>query len=138
MAQVGVLDEKKYGRLLGKHRPRRIQMPEEHERLSAMLQELDGEQEKRELDAEELEIQELLALLVTEYEDRVVADPDDSPLETLKSLMEDQGLRAVDLVEVFGSPAVASQVLNGHREISKSHARRLADRFKLSIDAFVA
>ena len=138
MAQVGVLDEKKYGRLLGKHRPRRIQMPEEHERLSAMLQELDGEQEKRELDAEELEIQELLALLVTEYEDRVVADPDDSPLETLKSLMEDQGLRAVDLVEVFGSQAVASQVLNGHREISKSHARRLADRFKLSIDAFVA
>ena len=138
MAQVGVLDEKKYGRLLGKHRPRRIQMPEEHERLSAMLQELDGEQEKRELNAEELEIQELLALLVTEYEDRVVADPDDSPLETLKSLMEDHGLRAVDLVEVFGSPAVASQVLNGHREISKSHARRLADRFKLSIDAFVA
>lgn len=138
MAQVGVLDEKKYGRLLGKHRPRRIQMPEEHERLSAMLQELDGEQEKRELDAEELEIQELLALLVTEYEDRVVADPDDSPLETLKSLMEDHGLRAVDLVEVFGSQAVASQVLNGHREISKSHARRLADRFKLSIDAFVA
>ena len=138
MAQVGVLDEKKYGRLLGKHRPRRIQMPEEHERLSAILQELDGEQEKRELDAEELEIQELLALLVTEYEDRVVADPDDSPLETLKSLMEDHGLRAVDLVEVFGSPAVASQVLNGHREISKSHARRLADRFKLSIDAFVA
>lgn len=138
MAQVGVLDEKKYGRLLGKHRPRRIQMPEEHERLSAMLQELDGEQEKRELDAEELEIQELLALLVTEYEDRVVADPGDSPLETLKSLMEDQGLRAVDLVEVFGSQAVASQVLNGHREISKSHARRLADRFKLSIDAFVA
>ena len=138
MAQVGVLDEKKYGRLLGKHRPRRIQMPEEHERLSAMLQELDGEQEKRELDAEELEIQELLALLVTEYEDRVVADPDDSPLETLKSLMEDQGLRAVDLVEVFGSQAVASQVLNGHREISKSHARRLADRFKLSVDAFIA
>ena len=138
MAQVGVLDEKKYGRLLGKHRPRRIQMPEEHERLSAMLQELDGEQEKRELDAEELEIQELLALLVTEYEDRVVADPDDSPLETLKSLMEDHGLRAVDLVDVFGSQAVASQVLNGHREISKSHARRLADRFKLSVDAFIA
>ena len=138
MAQVGVLDEKKYGRLLGKHRPRRIQTQEEHERLSAMLEELDGEQAERELDAEELEIQELLALLVTEYEDRVVADPDDSPLETLKSLMEDHGLRAVDLVEVFGSPAVASQVLNGHREIRKSHARRLADRFKLSIDAFVA
>ena len=138
MAQVGVLDEKKYGRLLGKHRPRRIQTPEEHERLSAMLEKLDGEQEERELDAEELEIQELLALLVTEYEDRVVADPDDSPLETLKSLMEDHGLRAVDLVEVFGSQAVASQVLNGHREISKSHARRLADRFKLSVDAFIA
>ncbi|MBY0508301.1 MAG: hypothetical protein K2X03_30595 [Bryobacteraceae bacterium] len=138
MAKAGVLDEKKYGTLLDKHRPRRIQTPGEHERLSAMLEELDGEQEKRELDAEEREFQELLALLVTEYEDRVVIDPQDSPLETLKSLMEDHGLRAVDLLDVFGSPAVASQVLNGHREISKSHARRLADRFKLSVDAFVA
>lgn len=52
--------------------------------------------------------------------------------------MEDHGLRAADLLDVFGSRAVASQVLNGHREISKAHALKLAQRFKLSTDAFIS
>jgi HTH-type transcriptional regulator/antitoxin HigA len=43
----------------------------------------------------------------------------------------------VDLVDVFGSRAVVSQVLSGKREISKAHARRLAERFRLSVEAFI-
>ena len=138
MAQVGVLDEKKYGKLLGKHRPRLIQSEEEFDRMAADLERLDGKEESEGLDVEEIELQALLAHLVTEYEDRTVVDPEDSPLDTLKHIMEEKGLRPVDLVDVFGSRAVASQVLNGHREISKTHARKLADRFKLSIDAFIS
>ncbi|MEP7352092.1 MAG: hypothetical protein ABI824_02565 [Acidobacteriota bacterium] len=87
MAQVGVLDEKKYGRLLGKHRPRMIQSDEEFERLSAELEALDVAEEKRELDAEECELQALLAHLCTEYEDRTVEPPASTPLEVLKFLM---------------------------------------------------
>ncbi|MBI4908700.1 MAG: transcriptional regulator [Acidobacteria bacterium] len=138
MAQVDVLDEKKYGRLLGKYRPRFIQRDEEFDRLSAELERLDGKQETEGLDAEETELQSLLAHLVIEYEDRTVVDPEDAPLDTLKHIMEQKGLRPIDLLDVFGSRAVTSQVLNGHREISKAHARKLADRFKLSIDAFIA
>ncbi|MEZ5352990.1 MAG: hypothetical protein R2762_10175 [Bryobacteraceae bacterium] len=134
---MGVLDERKYGRLLGKHRPRLIQNDEEFDRLSAEMERLDGKLEKEGLDVEEAELLELLAHLVTEYEDRTVADPEDSPLETLQHIMNERGLRPVDLVDVFGSRAVASQVLNGHREISKAHARKLAARFKLSMDAFI-
>lgn len=137
MAQVGILDEKKYGRLLGKHRPRLIQSDQEFDRLSADLERLDGKAEAEGLDAEETELQALLAHLVIEYEDRTVADPEDSPLDTLKHIMAEKDLRAVDLLDVFGSRAVASQVLNGHRQISKAHARKLADRFKLSVDAFI-
>jgi HTH-type transcriptional regulator/antitoxin HigA len=137
MAQVGVLDEKKYGRLLGKYRPRLIQTDEEFDRLSADLESLDIAEEGRELDAEERELQSLLAHLCTEYEDRTILPPTSSPLDVVKFLMDQNGLRPVDMVDVFGSRAVASQVLNGNREISKTHARRLADRFHLSVEAFI-
>ena len=137
MAQVGVLDEKKYGRLLGKYRPRLIQCDEDFDRLAAELEALDAIEEERELDAEEHELQALLAHLCTEYEDRTVPPPSSTPLEGLQFLMEQNGLRPVDLVEVFGSRAVTSQVLSGKREISKAHARRLADRFRLSVEAFI-
>ena len=137
MAQVGGLDEKKYGRLLGKHRPRIIQSDEEFDRPAAELEELDALETRRELHAEERELQALLAHLCTEYEDRTVAPPASTPVEVLKFLMEQNGLRPVDLVEVFGSRAVTSQVLGGKREISKAHARRLAERFRLSVEAFI-
>ncbi|MFN0105934.1 MAG: type II toxin-antitoxin system HigA family antitoxin [Bryobacteraceae bacterium] len=137
MAQVGVLDEKKYGRLLGKYRPRMIQSDEDFGRLAADLEALDAIEENRELQPEERELQVLLAHLCTEYEDRTVEPPTSTPLEVLKFLMEQNGLRPVDMVDVFGSRAVASQVLNGKREISKAHARRLADRFRLSVEAFI-
>ena len=45
MAQVGVLDEERYGRLLGRFRPRLIQTDEEFERLAAELERLDGKAE---------------------------------------------------------------------------------------------
>ena len=137
MAQVGVLDEKKYGRLLGKSRPRMIHSDDEFHRLAAELEALDTRQESRELDAEEHELQALLALLCAEYEDRTVAPPSASPLEVLKFLMDQNGLRPIDLLDVFGSRAVVSQVLSGKREISKSHARNLAARFRLSVEAFI-
>ena len=137
MAQVGVLDEKKYGRLLGKYRPRMIQTDEEFDRMAAELEELDAMEERRKLDAEERELQALLAHLCTEYEDRTVEPPTSTPLEVVQFLMDQNSLRPVDMVDVFGSRAVASQVLNGKREISKAHARRLAERFRISVEAFI-
>ena len=133
MAQVGVLDEKKYGRLLGKYRPRMIQTDEEFDRMAAELEELDAMEERRKLDAEERELQALLAHLCTEYEDRTVEPPASTALEVVQFLMDQNSLRPVDMVDVFGSRAVASQVLNGKREISKAHARRLAERFRISV-----
>ena len=137
MAQVGVLDEKKYGRLLERHRPRLIQSDEEFRRVAAELELLDVAEEVRDLNAEERELQALLAHLCAEYEDRVVPPSGATPLDVLRYLMEQNGLRPVDLVDVFGSRAVVSQVLSGTREISKAHARRLAERFRLSVEAFI-
>ncbi len=126
---MSVLDEKQH--------PRMIQSDDEFDRLAAELEALDAQEEDRELDAEEQEVQALLALLCTEYEDRTVAPPKASPREVLKFLMDQNGLRPVDLVEIFGSRAVASQVLTGKREISKAHARGLAARFGVSVEVFI-
>jgi HTH-type transcriptional regulator/antitoxin HigA len=101
------------------------------------LEELDMIEEQRKLDAEERELQALLAHLCTEYEDRTVEPPASTPLEVVQFLMDQNSLRPVDMVEVFGSRAVASQVLNGKREISKAHARRLSERFRISVEAFI-
>jgi antitoxin component HigA of HigAB toxin-antitoxin module len=42
----------------------------------------------------------------------------------------------VDLLDVFGSPRVASEVLNGQRALAKSHIERLSARFNVSPEGF--
>lgn len=51
--------------------------------------------------------------------------------------MEDRGLRQKDLITVFGSSSVVSDVLTGKREISKQHARGLAEFFSVPVSLFI-
>jgi HTH-type transcriptional regulator/antitoxin HigA len=51
--------------------------------------------------------------------------------------MESRGLRQRDLIPVFGSSSVASDVLNGKRALSKTHIRRLAEFFHVPASLFV-
>jgi HTH-type transcriptional regulator/antitoxin HigA len=50
--------------------------------------------------------------------------------------MESNGLRQMDLLDVFETPSVASEVLNGRRALSKTHIRKLSQRFRLSPELF--
>ena len=79
---------------------------------------------------------ELLTLLIQQFEKRYDL-PHATPLEALRSLMEDRSLRQRDLLTVFVSSSVASDVLNGKREISKLHARRLAEFFHVPVSLFI-
>ena len=60
-----------------------------------------------------------------------------NPQVALRELMREHELKQTDMVEVFGSQGVVSQVLNGKREISKAQARKLSERFRLSVDIFI-
>ena len=51
--------------------------------------------------------------------------------------MEHRGLRRADLLPIFGSRSVASDVLAGKREPSKAHIRKLAEFFHVSADLFL-
>jgi antitoxin component HigA of HigAB toxin-antitoxin module len=60
-----------------------------------------------------------------------------SPAEMLRFLMEQRGLRQRDIVHLFGSSGVASEVINGKRAISKNQAKALAEFFRVSPELFI-
>jgi HTH-type transcriptional regulator / antitoxin HigA len=127
----------KYGELLAKALPKVIETREEFDRYVAMMEQLDRRAEAGEpLGPEEQALLALLERLVKDYDDRVEL-PDLPPYKAVLFLMEHKGLRQADLLPVFGSRSVASDVLNGRREISKAHARKLATYFHLPADVFI-
>ena len=137
MPVIDAIDEKKYGRLLAKYLPGVIRSDGEHERLAGLLMKLALAEERT---AEEDRLIELLERLVDDYDERRMKgrlQPLD-PLELLEHLMQEGGLRQVDVVDCFGSQSVVSAVLAGKREINSEHARRLSQRFGLPLAMFVS
>ena len=60
-----------------------------------------------------------------------------TPIDILKSLMEDHGMNASDLGCLLGSRSLGSAILRGTRQLSKMHVQILCDRFKLGPAAFM-
>ncbi len=132
LEEMAVIDSVSYGQLFQEALPRVIETDEENERLLAVLEQLD---ELPSLTPEQESLAELLTMLIRQFEARYDLGSA-LPLEALRSLMEDRGLRQRDLLGVFGLSSVASDVLNGKREISKLHARRLAEYFRVPVSVF--
>jgi HTH-type transcriptional regulator / antitoxin HigA len=106
---------------------------EENERLIAELEQLDERDD--ELSPEEREYSELLSV-GRRLRGRNYALEGSTSDSRLRSLMEEHGLRQRDLLDVFGSRGVASEVVSGKREISKAQARKLAELFHVPADLF--
>ena len=136
MPVIDAIDEKKYGRLLAKSLPGVIRSDSEHDRLAELLMKLALSDEKT---AEEVRLIELLERLVDDYDERRMKGRLAAlePLELFIHLMEEGGLKQVDLVDCFGSQSVVSAVMAGKRRIGAEHARRLARRFGLPLAMFV-
>src|SRR5437867_10817696 len=112
-----------------------IETEEENERMLKVIEKL---MEKGEhLSPEEEKLLKLLTKLVEDFEERYYHPRDATPLEVLHHLMESRGTKQTHLWEVFGSKGIASEVLNGKRGISKTHARALADYFHVPADLFI-
>ena len=80
---------------------------------------------------------ETLTALVLQYEEEIQPGPEASPSGVLRYLMEERGLRQVDLVPMLGSKSYVSQILSGHRPISKSAATKLAEFFRVNAHCFL-
>lgn len=129
------IDPKRYGRLLARKLPTVIRSEEENERMVVELEQLDRRSE--DLTPEEREYAELLTVLIEAFEEANYALEGSTPCSRLSSLMEEHGLRQRDLLEVFGSRGIASEVVSGKRTISKSQAKKLAGLFHVPADLFL-
>ncbi len=123
-----------YPALLAKHPPRVIRTRSENEHFTRLLEDLDRRHTS--LTRAERELADLLTLLIEDYEERQYELPRASPLEALRFLMDQHHLRQKDLLDVFGTPSIASEVLSGKRELSKEHIRRLSERFSVPVELF--
>jgi HTH-type transcriptional regulator/antitoxin HigA len=129
------INEVAYGKLLARALPRVIRTDAQNERMIAELEKLDTR--GRALTPEEENLAELMTLLVRQFEESKYALGHAEPLEVLRILMEDRGLRQRDLIPVFGSSSVVSDVVNGKRSISKAQARKLAEFFHVPASLFI-
>jgi HTH-type transcriptional regulator/antitoxin HigA len=123
-----------YAALLAKVPPRVIRSDEQNEAYIEALYEM--EHRKGKLSKEERELADLLTLLIEDYEEKHYQLPKASPLGVIEFLMDQHGLKQKDLVDVFGTPSIVSEVMRGKRELNKKHIRRLSERFGVSPEMF--
>ena len=132
---VRKIDPAQYRRLLSRAMPVVIESEEENERMLTIVEKLMKKGEN--LSAEEEKLLKLLVRLIEDFEQSYYRPKEAEPLEVLHHLMEARGIKQSQLWEVFGSKGIASEVLNGKRGISKTHARALANYFHVPVDLFV-
>lgn len=70
--------------------------------------------------------------LIEAYEGQNHTVPDASPVEVLRTLMDANDLRQKDLVTIFGTESIVSEVLHKKRELNKTHIEKLSKRFHAS------
>lgn len=128
-------DSNAYAQLLASTLPTVIETEEQNDRLLALAEALINK--GKNITLEETELLKLLSHLIQEFEQKFYQPGEASPREVLMELMAANDLKQADLVSIFGSKSVVSEVVNGKREISKAHAKSLAEYFHTSTDVFL-
>ncbi|MGA2073997.1 MAG: transcriptional regulator [Terriglobia bacterium] len=113
--------------------PTPITSERQHEEYLSVLDKLAT---KEHATSEEEKYAEVLMTLIEAYEQEHHRVPDASPLEVLRALMEANNLRQKDLVPIFGSEGIISEVLHKKRGLSKTHIQKLSARFHVSPAVF--
>jgi HTH-type transcriptional regulator/antitoxin HigA len=130
-----VIDGKKYARVLARVLPRVIGTSQEHQRMLAEAEHLMDKGVRR--TPEEDAVLDLMVRLIQDYEGKHHSLANPSPQDMLVYLMEQRGLKQADLLPIFNSRGYISDVIHGKRGISLSHARQLAEFFKVSVEVFI-
>lgn len=124
-----------YGKLLTQYLPKVITNEVENERALNIAETLSN---KSDLTPEEEQLLDLLVTLIENFESKEYSfDNNSTPLSRLIFLAEANNLRQVDLLNIFGSKGITSEVFNGKRQISKTHAVKLGERFNVDAALFL-
>jgi len=128
------IDPAKSERLCAKVLPKVIASDEEFDRMIARMEALSFTKDPT---PEEDALVELLAKLIEDYDRTHYPLPDVPARAMIEFLMDQRGFKQSDLLPVFGSRGITSEVLSGKREPSKAHIRKLAEFFSVSADLFL-
>lgn len=130
-------DKKIFEKLIKRFPLRPIHNEKENELAAEICDEFTARIDK--LCQAEQDYLEVLSDLITKFESRWDSeDLNMSPSELIKYLMEENALNQSDLIEDFGSASRISEFLSGKRGLSVEQAKKLSQRFKLSLDALLA
>ena len=132
------IDHPTYIDFLTLYQPKIIDSEQTYDNTLEALEQLMSKGE--DVTAEEVSIMNLLAILIGIYEDEKISAMDleeVTPQDILKHLMEVQDLKQSDLLSVFGSKGIVSEVVNGKRQISKNQAKKLGEFFSVSPVLFI-
>src|SRR5579863_3647312 len=135
MAAMSVATSRpEYATLLAKTLPAVIHSTNENEHYTELLRELD--QKAGKLTAAEQRLAELLTLLIEDFEEKHYSLKPATGVEALQELMDMNDLKQKDLVDIFGTPSIVSEVLSGKRKLTTEHIRKLSRRFRVSPELF--
>ena len=81
-------------------------------------------------------LMETIGSLIETYESQNYPDIEGDPINALKTLMEEHGLKQSDLPEI-GSQGVVSEIISGKRQLNVRQLKLLGKRFKVSPVVFV-
>jgi len=129
------IDDRQYGRILSRIRPRPIRNDAELAQAIARLDDLD--RRDKDLAPEERELAELYTTLIEAYEERHYPVTHAPPHRFLRALLEQRGLARADIAHLLGGSGHTSEILNAKRSISKAQAKKLAGFFNLPAELFI-
>jgi HTH-type transcriptional regulator/antitoxin HigA len=81
-------------------------------------------------------LMETIGSLIETYESQHYPDIEGDPINALKALMKEHGLKQSDLPEI-GSQGVVSEIISGKRQLNVRQLKLLSERFKVSPVVFV-
>lgn len=133
MSAPATIDPKQYSKLLKRTLPTVIKTEEQNEAYIARLEELTFAENQT---LEERELADLLAVLIDQFESERYSLKASKPVDILLELMETNGLKQKDLIDVFGTASVVSEVVHGRRRMTINQIKKLSQRFKVPAQLF--
>jgi HTH-type transcriptional regulator/antitoxin HigA len=124
-----------YKQLIAEVPPKIIHTEEENRYYLEKLEALNNRW--AELTQAERDLYDTLGVLIEDFEKKAYKVHAATPIEVIKELMAANGLKQKDLIGVFETASVASEVLKGKRALTTDHIRRLSKRFNISPAIFL-
>ncbi len=125
---------KEYRTLLARTLPKPIHSEAQNELAIQQLEKLAG---KARPTTAERQLMELLTVLIEAFEEkRYPATQQSSAVEVLRELMAANDLQQKNLIDIFGTPSIVSEVLHGKRNMTTGHIQQLSERFHVSPELF--